>query len=241
MAVTINSNGIITGIAVGGLPDGVVDAGTLATNSVDSAELIDGAVDNSHLATGVDAAKVTTGTLPMARLSGTLPALNGSALTNLPAATSVAFPATQSASANANTLDDYEEGSWTPVLGGSGGTSGQSYGTRQGIYTKIGRVVHCSGYINLSTKGTITSTLQVQGFPFTAGSGAGFNSAGSLITINAWTIAAGTIVQFGMTNNTTTANFRSYLGTGSSADGANMATANVNNGTHISFHITYQV
>ena len=67
MAVTINSNGTITGIAVGGLPDGVVDAGTLATNSVDSAELIDGAVDNSHLATGIASSK----------LSGTLPALDG--------------------------------------------------------------------------------------------------------------------------------------------------------------------
>ena len=30
------------------------------------------------------------------------------------------FPATQSASADANTLDDYEEGSFTPTLGGSG-------------------------------------------------------------------------------------------------------------------------
>jgi hypothetical protein len=76
MAVTINSNGTITGIAVGGLPDGVVDAGTLATNSVDSAELIDGAVDNSHLATGITSSK----------LSGNLPALNGSALTALSAA-----------------------------------------------------------------------------------------------------------------------------------------------------------
>ena len=49
MAITLNGNGTITGISVGGLPDGVVDAGTLATNSVDSDELIDGSVDDSHL------------------------------------------------------------------------------------------------------------------------------------------------------------------------------------------------
>ena len=104
MAVTINSNGTITGIAAGGLPDGVVDADTLADNAVTTAKinadavtaakvvddvvnsehLVDGGVDNAHLAAGVDAAKLTTGTIPMARLSGTLPALNGSALTNLP-------------------------------------------------------------------------------------------------------------------------------------------------------------
>ena len=49
MAIVINGSGTVTGISVGGLPDGIVDAGTLATNSVDSAELIDGAVDNSHI------------------------------------------------------------------------------------------------------------------------------------------------------------------------------------------------
>jgi len=50
MAIVINGSGEISGISVGGLPDGIVDAGTLATNSVDSAELIDGAVDDSHMA-----------------------------------------------------------------------------------------------------------------------------------------------------------------------------------------------
>ena len=52
MAIVINGSGTVTGLAVGGLPDGTVDAGTLATNSVDSAELIDGAIDASHMASG---------------------------------------------------------------------------------------------------------------------------------------------------------------------------------------------
>jgi hypothetical protein len=52
MPIVINGSGTITGVSTGGLPDGIVDAGTLATNSVDSAELIDGAVDVSHLASG---------------------------------------------------------------------------------------------------------------------------------------------------------------------------------------------
>jgi len=50
MAIVINGSGTVTGLSVGGLPDGTVDAGTLATNSVDSAELVDGAVDDSHMA-----------------------------------------------------------------------------------------------------------------------------------------------------------------------------------------------
>jgi|TARA_R100001443_G_scaffold39082_2_gene52532 hypothetical protein len=43
MAVIINGNGTITGLAVGGLPDGCVDTDTLATNAVTSAKLASGA------------------------------------------------------------------------------------------------------------------------------------------------------------------------------------------------------
>jgi hypothetical protein len=44
----------------------------------------------------------------------------------------IAFPATQSASAGANTLDDYEEGDWTPVLTFGGGTTGITYTVQLG-------------------------------------------------------------------------------------------------------------
>ncbi len=60
MAIVINGNGTVTGISVGGLPDGVVDAGTLATNSVDSAELIDGSIDTAHIGTD----QITSAILP---------------------------------------------------------------------------------------------------------------------------------------------------------------------------------
>ena len=73
MAIVINGSGTVTGLAVGGLPDGTVDAGTLATNSVDSAELIDGAVDDSHMAA-----------MAASKLTGALPAISGASLTNLP-------------------------------------------------------------------------------------------------------------------------------------------------------------
>ena len=63
MAIAINGSGTITGISVGGLPDGVVDAGTLAANSVDSDELINGAIDAGHLADdAVTLAKMASGT-----------------------------------------------------------------------------------------------------------------------------------------------------------------------------------
>ena len=74
MAIVINGSGTVTGISVGGLPDGIVDAGTLATNSVDSAELIDGAVDDSHIAA-----------LAASKLTGALPAISGASLTGITA------------------------------------------------------------------------------------------------------------------------------------------------------------
>ena len=50
MAITINgSSNTIGGLAVGGLPDGVVDNGTMADNAINSAEIAAGAVDIAHL------------------------------------------------------------------------------------------------------------------------------------------------------------------------------------------------
>lgn len=77
------------------------------------------------------------------------------------------FPATQVPSAGANVLDDYEENTWTPVLGGAGGTSGQTYTLQQGYYLKIGQLVVAHFYVVLSAKGTITGNVQIQGLPFT--------------------------------------------------------------------------
>ena len=51
----------------------------------------------------------------------------------------ITFPATQSASTDANTLDDYEEGTWTPNQGAGLTVVGAFSST--GTYTKIGRVV----------------------------------------------------------------------------------------------------
>jgi hypothetical protein len=62
----------------------------------------------------------------------------------------------------------YQEGTWTPVIGGSGGTSGQAYTTQNGRYVKVGKLVTCWFTATLSTEGTITSGVQIQGLPFTS-------------------------------------------------------------------------
>ena len=64
MPVTINGDGTITGLAVGGLPDGSVDADTLATNSVTSAKVASAAITSSELHNdAVTASKLPSGTI----------------------------------------------------------------------------------------------------------------------------------------------------------------------------------
>lgn len=78
----------------------------------------------------------------------------------------ITFPATQSASSNANTLDDYEEGTFEPTLTASGGGAPGTYGTRGASYTKIGRFVYVTLQIVNFSKGTLSGTLSVGGLPF---------------------------------------------------------------------------
>jgi len=73
----------------------------------------------------------------------------------------ITFPATQSASTNANTLDDYEEGTWTPSIGGTA-----TYTNQTGQYTRIGRLVSVIAFIWIGIRGT-GSTGQITGLPFT--------------------------------------------------------------------------
>ena len=77
----------------------------------------------------------------------------------------IVFPATQNASANANTLDDYEEGTWTPVLSSAAGTI-TTVGTVIGKYTKIGNAVTITTNCTITTNGTGSGSLTITGLPF---------------------------------------------------------------------------
>jgi hypothetical protein len=85
----------------------------------------------------------------------------------------LAFPATQNPSSDANVLDDYEEGTWTPTLTPSAGAFGSiTYAAagRYGHYTKIGALVFCTCRVTLTawTVGTATTSVGITGLPFTS-------------------------------------------------------------------------
>jgi hypothetical protein len=98
---------------------------------------------------------------------------HGMAATTIKNVNQIAFLASQSASADANTLDDYEEGTWTPAIGDSdydGSGEGQAYSVQVGHYTKIGNLVNVSGHVAISDLGTMTvgDTAAIVGLPFTS-------------------------------------------------------------------------
>jgi len=73
----------------------------------------------------------------------------------------ITFPATQSASSDVNTLDDYETGTWTPALKFGGGTTGLTYKNTRGIYTKIGSLVTIHGFFELTAKGSSSGSATI--------------------------------------------------------------------------------
>jgi len=95
----------------------------------------------------------------------------------------ITFPATQSASTDANTLDDYEEGTWTPTI--SAGITTPSYTVNSGRYVKVGVLVYINLYIQFNSVQTLNgSQLAISGLPFTVTAPASGNGGGPTITNN---------------------------------------------------------
>ena len=86
----------------------------------------------------------------------------------------ITFPATQSASSDANTLDDYEEGTFTPTLTGVGGTpiTYSAGASDAGYYTKVGNTVTVGITLNGTYTGGPPASFRVSQLPFVASSSA---------------------------------------------------------------------
>jgi len=135
----------------------------------------------------------------------------------------ITFPATQSASSDVNTLDDYEEGTWTPTIGS--GITSPTYTTQNGIYTKIGNVVYFGIELTLSGGTRNASHLNISGLPFSASNanafGGSYNRTGTGLNQAAVTSALPTLsiqltqVWFYTTSNGT------YIGTSLTTAAAN--------------------
>jgi hypothetical protein len=95
------------------------------------------------------------------------------AFSNVPLLTGggLKFPPTQAASADANTLDDYEEGTWTAAITAtSGGSQTYTMTSANASYIKIGNLVKLSGRLEwtYAAGGSPSSTCAIN-LPFNAG------------------------------------------------------------------------
>ena len=91
--------------------------------------------------------------------------------------------------ASANTLDDYEEGSFTATMGSSGGgASFNSGATANGVYAKIGGLVYVQMYFGCNIAAAGSGVAMVSGLPFTSNSSSYYP-----LTITHTTMTVGTV------------------------------------------------
>jgi hypothetical protein len=128
----------------------------------------------------------------------------------------ITFPATQSASSDANTLDDYEEGTWTAAFVSTGGTITISTGNRTGKYVKIGSQVTVTGVFVVNSVSAPTGELTMSGLPFANGS-ADSNCSVSAIFAQGLAATAITAIQAKL-NPSSTSIYIARFNVGSAAD-----------------------
>jgi hypothetical protein len=149
----------------------------------------------------------------------------------------IAFPASQNASAGANTLDDYEEGTWTPTIIGNVTAGVQTYVNQSGVYVKVGQVVMASGYVNLSAKGgTMAGTFcQVGGLPF-AGHASGDRQCG---VVSDW--GGFTTGHYNVSLQLQGALTAAYIfGTTAAGSSGGTNATEITNGTYLGFSLNYR-
>jgi hypothetical protein len=119
-------------------------------------------------------------------VGGATPSTSGAGIT---------FPAAQSASSNANTLDDYEEGTWTPTYTASTTNPTVTYARQDGYYTKIGDIVFVYFMLGTSAVTGGSGSVRVSGLPFSVNNAGTFPIYGNIVGENInWSSNAPTAV-----------------------------------------------
>ena len=167
-----------TGNGTGGYFGGSgANYGTIQEKTVDSWSL--GYAGNSSLVTTPVLTWTTAGVAVTGAVSATTTGKVGTTLgvgnaTPSASGAGITFPAIQSASTDPNTLDDYEEGTWTPALYYQDATGvTRTYTAQTGTYTKSGNTVTVEATVTGATSNSgsyANDNIGISGLPFpTAG------------------------------------------------------------------------
>lgn len=84
-------------------------------------------------------------------------------------------------------INDDATGTFTPGIAFGGGTTGITYSTQSGNYTKIGNAIIASGFIVLTNRGSSDGELQITGFPVPMGPSWGMAGCFSFAYLNSIT------------------------------------------------------
>ena len=145
------------------------------------------------------------------------------------------FPATQVASSDANTLDDYEEGTWTPTVVGATTAGVGTYSGQVGRYTKVGNLVTVHAYLAW-TAHTGTGGMRFGGLPFTTSSDANSNCSVAFGYVQNVTLTAANIMTaFTSVSNTLIDCYQTPTGGGAST------TVPIDTDAIVLFSVTYRV
>ena len=175
-------------------------------------------IGNKPSAVPLTSADITDGIIVNADINASAAiALTKLASTGTLTVDNIQFPATAVASADANNLDDYEEGTFTPTILGTTTAGTGTYSTQSGRYTKIGNTVTVAGFLVWSAH-TGTGSMRMGGLPFTTISDSNAKSCFALSEIGNITTAASNILTLETINNSTQASFgRTPVGGGGDA------------------------
>ena len=144
----------------------------------------------------------------------------------------IAFPATQVASVDAHTLDDYEEGVWTtPTILFGGANVGMEFDTLESTYTKFGNLVTARMLVILSAKGSSTGIATVGGLPFTV-------SGHSVASVWAYSLSYTGMLISHASNAQTTCVIQQITEAGTTS---NLTDANFINTTRLYLNVSYKV
>jgi hypothetical protein len=151
----------------------------------------------------------------------------------------ITFPATQSAQSDANTLDDYEEGTWTPTVRGGSTAGTYTPSSVRAYYTKIGNQVTCWGGFGFSAASGGSGIIILDGFPFSYKGSSAITAPLNTISLNTSASSSNGIA----ISNTTSAaatTFYVFLNIDNSAQ-EEVSIGAVSTSTQLQFTVTYTV
>jgi hypothetical protein len=148
------------------------------------------------------------------------------------------FPDTQVASSDANTLDDYEEGDWSPVIKDNSNNSMTMDANTGGRYVKIGSQVSVTARVQTTSIASASGSIKITGLPFTSVNAQAYKSGARATVALNLNISAGESVAVYLAMNTT--ELVLYVSDATTGDTVMQASEWSNDG-HIIFNFSYFV